>query len=254
MRKTRRIHENKKEPPVDDNSVECLEEDTDSEEVPRRRYSRPTDVYKFFSKELNYGGAPAKPLRRRYKTFVNAASLCGVDSQDEVMMTLLETTFLRDQALLHYQDVVRAIATCADEAIDLLGNRFLGHRAKRVNEEIWDELTYNFVLKKRSASGFLVEYERVLSDLFEQIADLADMRTGPGSDSIIIAKTISAVQNVETSSRLYARTHPKMCNTSTRCYVHVHLSQIGLQFAVVRPEVHHQHLLHLSPIVMLRST
>ena len=72
---------------------------------------------------------------------------------------------------------------------------FLGNRAKRVNDEIWEELSYEFVKKKLSSENAPITHEAVLGHLLAQITDLSDIRTGPGSDNIIMAKTIAAVRN-----------------------------------------------------------
>lgn len=99
--------------------------------------------------------------------------------------------------------------------IDLLEVHFLGHRAKRVNDEIWDELMYNFVQQKRCSSGLSVEHGRVLSDLLEQISDFTDVRTVPGSDSFIIGKTISAVRNVDIF-KVVCQNPPQECTRPQR--------------------------------------
>jgi len=98
--------------------------------------SRPTDVSKLFSRDLKYGGAPTEPLRRRFQLFLNACALFNVGTEDDTMLVLFEAVFLTGQALLHFQDVIRNTATCVEEAVDLLEAHFLGHRAKRVNDEI----------------------------------------------------------------------------------------------------------------------
>lgn len=112
------------------------------------------------------------------------------------MFPLLETSFLKKQALLHFQDVIRHTARTVAEVIDLLEAHFLGHRARRVSDEIWVSLSYEFVKKKRGAEKATITHEHILADLLEQIADLADSRTGPGSDTIIMAKAIAAVRDI----------------------------------------------------------
>ena len=101
---------------------------------------RPTEVSKLFGKDLRYSGKPTEPLRRRFKTFLNAVGLCNVDIENsDHMLLLLGTYFLTGQALHHYQDVVRETAVSLEEVIELLQAHFLGLRAKRVNDEIWNE-------------------------------------------------------------------------------------------------------------------
>lgn len=164
----------------------------------RPRVGRPSDVSKLFSRDLKYGGEPTEPLQRRFASFMNVVKLCGIDpSNTEVMFPLIEMVFLKKQALLHFQDVIRNTASSVEEVMDLLSAQFLGHRAKRVNDEIWNDLNYSFVKKQREFEKKAASHSDILSDLLERIADLADIRTGPGSDVIIIAKTISAVRDIK---------------------------------------------------------
>ena len=51
---------------------------------------------------------------------------------------------------------------------------------------------------KRTLHEKSVTFEDCLNDLLREIAELSDMRTGPGSDVVIMAKTISAVRDIET--------------------------------------------------------
>lgn len=174
---------------------------SDSTTSTRERKGRPTYVSKLFPRELKYSGDPKEPLRRRFKTFINAVKLCEVDPENvQVMFALFETSFLTKQALLHFQDIIRETARTVEEVIDLLEAHFLGHRARRVNDEIWESLSYEFVKKTRHSRKETTTHEHILADLLEQIADLSDIRTGPGSDTIIMAKTISAVRDVDVYS------------------------------------------------------
>ena len=163
-----------------------------------RASPRPSEVSKLFSRDEKYSGNSTEPLRRRFKTFCNAAKLCNVDPANvATMFPLMETTFLKGQALKHYQDVIRDKAGNVNEVIDLLEKHFLGHRARRVNDEIWDELTYQMVKNELMSDQKSTAHANVLGVLLDKIANLADIRTGPSSDTIVIAKTISAVRNVD---------------------------------------------------------
>jgi len=98
----------------------------------RSSSARPSDVARMFPRNLKYSGAPTEPLQRRFNQFLNTAKLANVDVTNlEMMFPLIETVFLKDQALLHFQDVIRHTATTVEEVIDLLTAQFLGHRAKR---------------------------------------------------------------------------------------------------------------------------
>ncbi len=95
-----------------------------------------------------------------------------------------------------------------DETIQLLECRFLDHRAKKVNDEVWLELMFNFVRKKRMMLNKEVSHESVLNDLLNQVYELDDMRTGSRSDEYIIAKALSAVREVDEYSYV-CRNPPK---------------------------------------------
>jgi len=74
----------------------------------RTNNPRPSDISRFFPRELKYSGAPKEPLRRRYKTFMNAVRLSHVDIENTtIMFPLIETLFLTGQALLHFQDTIQ---------------------------------------------------------------------------------------------------------------------------------------------------
>ena len=50
--------------------------------------------------------------------------------------------------------------------IDSLETHFLGNRAKHVNDEIWEELSYEFVKKKLSSENAPITHEAVLGQSF----------------------------------------------------------------------------------------
>jgi len=95
-----------------------------------------------------------------------------------------------------------------EDAIQLLECHFLDDRAKRVNDEVWLELTFKFVKSKRIMLNKEVSHESVLNDLLNQVSELADMRTGSGSEADVMAKTISAVREVDAFSHV-CRNPPK---------------------------------------------
>lgn len=74
---------------------------------------------------------------------------------------------------------------------------FLDYRPKRVNDGIWNDLTLEFVKQKRSYKKLETSHEECLIELLSQITQLADMQTGPGSDVVIMTKTISSVRDVD---------------------------------------------------------
>lgn len=94
-----------------------------------------------FHKELKYGGGPKEPLLRRYHNFVVACKLRGINEIDiDIMMHALQVSFLKDRSLMYFMDVVKKEVNHPQDALRVLENHFLHKRAKRVNDEIWDEL------------------------------------------------------------------------------------------------------------------
>lgn len=189
--------------------VQCINEDAPVENAPsissgpdvrERTYKstpKPSYVGKVFPRGMQYTGSPSEPLRRRYQSFMDACKLCGVEpDHTETLFILMQNVFLKDAALIYYMDHVKLNAKDIAEAIDMLENQFLGHRAKRVNDEVWNELSFDFVRKTRESKQMTITNEETLNDLFVQITNLSDMRTGPGSDIIVIGKIISSVRDI----------------------------------------------------------
>lgn len=171
--------------------------------------ARPGDVSKLFGNDFRYSGGPTEPIRRRFDIFLNACHLCGVNtSQKETMFPLLQTTFLRGPALIHFMDVVIFKAEDPHEAIQMLECHFLDERAKRVNDDVWMELSFELVKSSRAAMNREITFEKVLNDLYAQISELADIRTGSGHSADVMAKLIAAVRNVEPFS-LVCRNPPR---------------------------------------------
>lgn len=66
-----------------------------------------------------------------------------------------------------------------------------------MNDEVWSELTFEFVKSKRESNSLVVIHEALLNELNTEIADLAYIRTGSSTDTDIMTKTIAAVRDVE---------------------------------------------------------
>lgn len=126
---------------------------------------QPGDIGRLFKRESQYGGGPKQPLRRRFAIFIDACMLCNVDITDSVsMIRILQTTFLNGPALVYFMDVVKHHASNVEDAIQMLEEHFLGERAKRVNDEVWLELSFEFVKSSRQIHGKDTTYEGVLND------------------------------------------------------------------------------------------
>jgi len=125
-----------------------------------------------------------------------------------MMFRLLQTTLICGKALVYFMDTTKLVAMSPEDAIQLLECHFLEDRAKRVNDEAGFELTFNFVKSKRIMLNTEVSHESDLNDLLNQISELADMRTGYGSDEDVMAETISEVREVDAFSHV-CRNPPK---------------------------------------------
>lgn len=89
------------------------------------------DVFKLFSNECRYLIAPTEAIRRSFKVFENACSLCGVDtSSKEIMIHLHQTTFLEDPTLIYFIETVVRISKNPEDVIKQLESHFLDDRAK----------------------------------------------------------------------------------------------------------------------------
>lgn len=86
---------------------------------------------------MKYSGAPSEPLRRRYNTFLDACTGCGIeDNNKNTLLLLLQNIFLQVAALIYYRDQVKTKVSTIGEAIRKWEANFLVHRAKRVNDEV----------------------------------------------------------------------------------------------------------------------
>lgn len=122
------------------------------------------------------------------------------------MFPLIETPFLKGQALVHFPDAISNIAFSPNASICMLEARFFDDRAKRVNDEIWRDFNFKMVKKSRSSRGQDSCYEAVLSDLITQISVLSDNCTGSGNTAEIMAKTKASVKSLAAFSPVYR--HP----------------------------------------------
>eukprot|EP00171_Calliarthron_tuberculosum_P022600 IDg22600t1 len=168
---------------------------------PSSNRGRPSDIGKLFRKDLRYSGASREPIRRLWEAFLDSCELCSMDTTDTVsMMRLIQTSFVTGNAFRYFMDYVKPKAKSAEDAIDRLEIHFLSNRAKRVNDEVWNELSFKFVKQKREFEKLPSTNEACLNDLLAQIGDLADMRTSPANDAVVTAKVIAAVRDIDTFS------------------------------------------------------
>ena len=87
---------------------------------------RPSDIARIFTPDLKYSGGPKEPLRRRYSMFIDACHLSGIDVyNNNLMMKIIQTTFVTGQAAIYFADVIKPNAVSAEEAINQLEMHFL---------------------------------------------------------------------------------------------------------------------------------
>lgn len=65
------------------------------------------------------------------------------------MLLLISTVFVTGQAEVFFSKKIRPRVSTFEAAIVALESHFLDERARRVNDEVWNELTFNFIKKKR---------------------------------------------------------------------------------------------------------
>ena len=98
---------------------------------------------------------------------------------------------------------VKKKATCADDAIDRLEQHFLGLRARRVKEEVWEALTFEFVKQSYAYKIESITNEAILNSLMEQVTELANIRMSPRTDEVVSGKIIAAVKKTDTFKVVY---------------------------------------------------
>lgn len=125
-------------------------------------------------------GGPRELLHRRFELFQNACDLAWVDLQDtDMMLQVIPTTFLSEPAFVYFPDIIKHKATSVEEVLQQLESQFLSARVKSVNDQVWEQLTFNFVLQKRKFEKKIVTFQLALRDFTTEISELADMRGWP---------------------------------------------------------------------------
>lgn len=94
------------------------------------------------------------------------------------------------------------------EALKLLKYQFLNNRSKGANVYIWLEIFLDLINLKQASKIEEVTHEKMVSELRTQTLELADIKTGSGRSSDVMAKTIAAVCGVEAFKLL--------CQTSSK--------------------------------------
>lgn len=127
--------------------------------------SKPGYISQLFSSDKRYGRRPKVTIRRRGEIFIDCCQLCEVDTSDPTgMFPLMQTAFLRGTVLVYFMDVGKKSASSTSMAVGILKSHFLVERAKRVNDEVWFELLFDFMKSKRLIHNKDVNYDVVPND------------------------------------------------------------------------------------------
>lgn len=100
-------------------------------------------------------------------------------------------------------DVIIRADMGSDDAMQLFENHFLDDSAKRVNDDVWLELSLDLFKLKIASKNEKVNHKKVLNKIRRQISELANIRTGSEHSSNVMAKTIAAVSDVGAFKFLY---------------------------------------------------
>lgn len=75
-------------------------------------------------------------------------------------------------------DIVESKAKSADETIQLFEKHYLRKRARRVNDEVWMQLSFDMIKAKRVSKSLGVSHESILIELLNETSELVDFRDG----------------------------------------------------------------------------
>ena len=159
---------------------------------------KPSEVAKLYPTSMKYCGGPREPIRQRYISFKDACLMSKIDSNDTyLVLCITQSCFLEKSALKYFVEHVKAKATSPDDAIERLEKHFLGRRTRMVNDDVWDALTFDLVMQTRVFKKESTTNEDALNDLVDQVSDLSDIRSSPGSELVRAAKIIAAVKDCD---------------------------------------------------------
>ena len=159
---------------------------------------KPADVSRALPAEARYEGKPSENIRRKFDLFLTACRISGLDTTDHgQMLDVMSLNWLCGAAQRYFSKHLKHVISI-DEAISSLESHFLHVRARRVNEEKWNSLTYSLVRAKQLGghmSDTTRTHEGALNLLFSEIEELADLRVSMGSiDEAVLSKIIAAVR------------------------------------------------------------
>lgn len=148
----------------------------------------------------------------------------------EVIFPLLETTSSEQLALVYFFHIIIRTVIGFEHGLQLFEDTFLEECPKRVNDDVWSELSLDFIKLKPASKNEEVTHEKKLNGLCTQILKLAKIRTGSGHSSDVTAKTSAAVRGVKVFKLIY-RNPPKAIhalNSALRAH-HLRADQTALR-------------------------
>lgn len=100
-----------------------------------------------------------------------------------------------------------------EESIEIMEFHYLDERAKRVEENVWLELTLELVKSRRASRNEAVICRKVRNDQCIQVSELAHIRRGSNHSSDVITKSTAVVRGRE-AFILVRRNAAKSCRLS----------------------------------------
>lgn len=84
-----------------------------------------------------------------------------------------------------------------------MGSHFLDNHAKRVNDDVWLELSFDLLKLKRAANNENIAHEKILNESYTQISELTNIGSGSDNLSDVMARTVTAVRGFEAFELVY---------------------------------------------------
>lgn len=124
------------------------------------------------------------------------------------MFPMMHTVFPRGPTSIYFMDMVISGSVTRERALQVRESHFLDDVVKRVNDDVWMELSFDLVKSSQAAGNLKVTYKKVLNALSSLIFELADIQRNSGHNANVMTKTIAVVRGIDPSIAVY-RNYPK---------------------------------------------
>lgn len=114
----------------------------------------------------------------------------------ETLRAIFPTCFLTGEAYDYYEESIKSRAHNMEDAVSMLENHFVAPRSYRMNDALWNALTFGTVKQKLSYDGTNVTNESITQELINEVMNLHSIRSLKSDDSTVMNKLISAVEYV----------------------------------------------------------